>query len=130
MKVNYKTLYTALKQQKKVLQAKLQPNERESINHIPDDFNQNGWDLTIEKLDVLRAKLVELSEMKGNLLTPQFYRSIYNRALIATNEAEKLIEKISLDKADIDYETEVAKLNVEIVQLQQQLEEKAHQEQV
>lgn len=121
MKVNYKTLYTVLNQQKKELLNKLNPQQKESINEIPEDFNQNGWELTIEKLDALREKLVQLSELKGNLLTPQFYRPIYNRALIATNEADKLIEKILLDKTEINYELEVTKLNLEIVQLQQEL---------
>lgn len=123
MKVNYKTLFLALNQQKKELQNKLNPNQKESINSIPEDFNQNGWELTIEKLESLTTKLKDLSSKKGKRLTPQFYRSIYNRTLIANNEADKLLEKIELETSEIDYEAEVSKLNLEIVQLQQQLSE-------
>lgn len=124
MKVNYKQLYTGLKQQAKVLQNELTPNVNdEKVNEIPENFNQIGWNVTIEKIELMVEKMKKLREIKGNRLTPQFYRSIYNRALIASNEADKLIEILTTETAEIDYESEVKKLNNEIFQLQLQISE-------
>lgn len=125
MKVNHKQLYTALKQQAKVLQAQLNPVDNvEKVNEIPENFNQVGWDLTIEKVELMLLKLKELRDNKGKRLTPQFYRSIYNRALIAINESDKLLETLTTESEDIDYEAECVKLNAEIYQLNLQLAEK------
>lgn len=128
-KVNYKQLYLGLSQQAKALRAQLNPVEDggEKVNEIPENFNQIGWDLTIEKAELMVAKMKQLRDIKGNRLTPQFYRSIYNRALIAINEADKLIETLTTETANIDYEAEVPKLNAEIVSLQNQIAEAAKQ---
>lgn len=128
MKVNHKQVYMVLKQQAKALQEQLNPSpEVEQVNVIPENFNQVGWDITIEKVELMVSKLKQLRELKGKRLTPQFYRSIYNRALIAINEADKLLETLSIDSADIDYEAECIKLNAEIYQMNLQLAEKAEQ---
>lgn len=122
MKVNYKQLYFQLKQQEKALLAKLNPVDETKVNEIPEDFNQNGWELTVEKLDQLSLKLQELQQLKGNRLTPPFYKSIFNRALIGINEANKLIEKLQTETIDLDFEEEVQKLTVAIVELQKEVD--------
>lgn len=124
-KVNYKQLYLGLMQQAKALKAQLNPVEEggERVNEIPDNFNQIGWDLTIEKVELMVAKMKQLREIKDKRLTPQYYRSIYNRALIAINESDKLIETLTTETANINYEAEVPKLNAEIVALQNQIAE-------
>lgn len=126
MKVNYKQLYLGLNQQAKALRNQLNPvaAEVEKVNEIPENFNQIGWDTTIEKIELMVSKMKQLREIKGKRLTPQFYRSIYNRALIACGEADKLIETLTAENTEINYEAEVLKLNVEIVNLQTQLAEK------
>lgn len=129
MKVNYKQLYLGLRQQLKSLENQLNPvTETEKVNEIPDNFNQIGWDATIEKVELMLEKLKQLKEIKGKRLTPQFYRSIYNRSLIACNEADKLYETLTAENIEIDYESEVIKLNAEIVKLQNKLAEKAKSE--
>jgi hypothetical protein len=126
MKINYKQLYLGLNQQAKSLRDQLNPiAEVEKVNEIPDNFNQIGWDATIEKVELMVSKMKQLKEVKGKRLTPQFYRSIYNRALIACGEADKLIETLAAESTDINYEAEVTKLNGEIVQLQSQIAEAA-----
>lgn len=122
MKVNYKQLYFQLKQQEKALLSKLHPVDEVKANELPEDFNQNGWQLTVEKLEQLTAKLNELQQLKGNRLTPPFYKSIYNRALIGINEANKLIEKLLTESTDLNYEEEVQKLTVTIVELQKEVD--------
>ena len=129
MKVNHKQLYLGLKQQAKALQAQLNPlADAEKVNEIPENFNQVGWDLTIEKVELMVSKMKQLRDNKGKRLTPQFYRSIYNRALIAISEADKLLEIITTESTDIDYEAECVKLNAEIFNLNNLLAEKAKAE--
>jgi hypothetical protein len=126
MKVNYKQLYSGLNQQAKALRNQLNPvADAEKVNEIPENFNQIGWNVTIDKVELMVSKLKQLRDVKGNRLTPQFYRSIYNRALIACGEADKLAETLTAETADIDYEAEVTKLNGEIVKLQTQISEAA-----
>lgn len=130
MKVNHKQLYNALKQQKKVLQNQLNPETTtEKVNEIPENFNQVGWDITIEKVEQMLEKMKQLREIKAKRLTPQFYRSIYNRALIGINEIDKLHDVLTAENKDIDYESENIKLNAEIYQLNIQLQEKLAAEQ-
>jgi len=124
MKVNHKQLYLGLKQQAKVLEALLNPvADGEKVNETPENFNQVGWDLTIEKVELMVAKMKELREVKGKRLTPQFYRSIYNRALIAISEADKLLETLTTESAEIDYEAECVKLTAKIYELNNRLAE-------
>lgn len=129
MKVNHKQLYLGLKQQAKALQLQLNPVANgEQVNEIPENFNQIGWDLTIEKVELMLSKMKELRENKGKRLTPQFYRTIYNRALIAINEADKLLETLTLESAELDYEAECVKLTAEIYELNKQLAKKQEKE--
>lgn len=122
MKVNYKQVYGVLSQQVKALRHQLHPVEGETVvNEIPSNFNQIGWDLTIEKAELMVEKLKKLRDNKGKRLTPQFYRSIFNRALIAIGEADKLLESFTAETKEIDYEAEVLKLNAEFVELQNEL---------
>lgn len=127
MKVNYKQLYLMLNQQAKSLQNVLTPDESvKRVNEIPENFNQVGWDLTIEEVESMLVKMKKLREVKGNRLTPQFYRSIYNRAIIAHNEADKLMETLTAPKdSDIDYEAECNTLTTKINALNIQIAEKA-----
>lgn len=115
MKVNHKQMYLLLRQQVRALQPKA---ETERANHIPENFNQIGWELTEKKLEELLAKLKELRARKGNRLTPQFYRTIYNRALIGMNEADKLAETLSVEDGSINFEAENIKLMAQIQELQ------------
>lgn len=125
MKVNHKQMYLMLKQQVKVLQAQVSP-PAEKANEIPENFNQIGWDITIEKTQLMLDKMIELREMKGKRLTPPFYRTIYNRALIAINEIDKLAESLEMENnKDIDFESECIYLNAEIYKLNKALAEKA-----
>lgn len=124
MKVNYKQLYLGLNQQAKSLREKLNPVvDADKVNEIPENFNQIGWNVSIEKVELMISKMKQLVAVKGNRLTPQFYRSIYNRALIATGEADKLIESLAAETTDINYEVEANKLNGEIFQLQAKIVE-------
>lgn len=126
MKVNHKQLYTMLKQQAKVLNNQLTPDTTaKRVNEIPENFNQTGWDVTIVEVEIMLENMKKLREHKGNRLTPQFYRSIYNRALIANNECEKLMETLTASEIpDMDYEAECAKLTAEIHTLNIQVAEK------
>lgn len=127
MKVNQKQMYLQLRQQLKALEMQLNP-PAERVNAIPENFNQVGWDTTIEKLEELIAKMKQLREIKGKRLTPQFYRSIYNRALIGMNEVDKLQEKLSVDVGNIDFEAENKKLVAKLHELHQQVEAKESDE--
>lgn len=125
MKVNYKQMYAMLKQQRQALVIQLNPEQSaDKVNEIPENFNTTGWDTTIEKVEIMLEKMKKLKEIKGTRLTPQFYRSIYNRALIASGEADKLIESLVEQNADIDYEVEVIALNAEIAKLHTELAKK------
>ena len=121
MKVNQKQMYLQLRQQLKALEMQLNP-PAEKANSIPENFNQVGWDTTIEKLEELIVKMKQLREIKGKRMTPQFYRSIYNRALIGMNEVDKLQEKLSVDVDNIDFEAENMKLIAKVHELNKQLE--------
>lgn len=127
MKVNQKQMYLQLRQQVRALEMQLNP-PAERANSIPENFNQVGWDTTIEKLEELIAKMKQLREIKGKRLTPQFYRSIYNRALIGMNEVDKLQEKLSVDVGNIDFEAENKKLVAKLHELHQQVEAKESDE--
>lgn len=125
MKVNYKQMYAMLKQQRQSLVSQLNPEQAaDKVNEIPENFNTTGWDTTIEKVELMLEKMKKLKEIKGTRLTPQFYRSIYNRALIASGEADKLIESLTEQNSEIDYEVEVIALNAEIAKLHTELAEK------
>jgi hypothetical protein len=130
MKVNHKQMYLMLKTQAKALKAQLNPEAvGEQVNEIPENFNQVGWDLTIEKVETLLNKMKALREVRGKRLTPQFYRSIYNRALIANGEIDKLYETLTAEaETGVDYEAECVKLNAEIFALNNQLAEKLAKE--
>jgi phage shock protein A len=122
MKVNHKQLFLGLRQQQKALLAQLQPaGTADKVNEIPENFNQVGWDTTIEKMEQLLEKMKELRANKGKRLTPQFYRSIYNRCIIAIGESDKLLETLTVDDDSIDYETESFKLMAEISKLKEQV---------
>ena len=123
MKVNHKQMYLNLRQQVRALEMQLNP-PAEKVNAIPENFNQVGWDTTIEKLEILIEKMKQLREIKGKRLTPQFYRSIYNRALIGMNEVDKLQEKLSVDVDNIDFEAENKKLIAKLHELHLQVEAK------
>lgn len=124
MKVNHKQMYLNLRQQVKALEMQLNPPD-EKANSIPENFNQVGWDTTIEKLEILIDKMKQLREIKGKRLTPQFYRSIYNRALIGANEIDKLHETLSVEVEEIDFEAENMKLIAKVHELNKQVEAKA-----
>lgn len=123
MKVNHKQMYLQLRQQVKALEMQLNP-PAERVNAIPENFNQVGWDTTIEKLEILIEKMKQLREVKGKRLTPQFYRSIYNRALIGLNEIDKMYEKLSVDVEKIDFEAENKKMIAKLHELHKQVEAK------
>lgn len=123
MKVNHKQMYLNLRQQVRALEMQLNP-PAEKANSIPENFNQVGWDTTIEKLEELIVKMKQLREIKGKRMTPQFYRSIYNRALIGMNEVDKLQEKLSVDVDNIDFEAENKKLVAKLHELHLQVEAK------
>lgn len=126
MKVNHKQMYLMLKQQAKALQSQISPAANsEQVNEVPENFNQIGWDATIEKVEQMLEKLKQLRASKGKRLTPQFYRSIYNRSLIAIVEADKMFETLTAENTEIDYEAECVKLNAEIYTLNIQAAEKA-----
>lgn len=121
MKVNHKQMYLQLRQQLKALEMQLNP-PTEKANSIPENFNQVGWDTTIEKLEILIEKMKQLREIKGKRMTPQFYRSIYNRALIGASEVDKMYEKLSVEVGEIDFEAENKKLVAKLHELHKQLE--------
>lgn len=126
MKINHKQMFLMLKAQEKSLKEQLAPAVNvEKVNEVPENFNQIGWDITIEKVETMLTKMKELREMKGNRLTPQFYRSIYNRALIANNEIDKLQETLQTDSLELDFQAECVKLTAQIAQLNIQVAEKA-----
>jgi hypothetical protein len=127
MKVNHKQMYLQLRQQVRALEMQLNP-PAEKVNAIPENFNQVGWDTTIEKLEILIEKMKQLREIKGKRLTPQFYRSIYNRALIGMNEVDKLQEKLSVDVDNIDFEAENKKMIAKLHELHKQVEAKEAKE--
>lgn len=128
MKVNHKQMFALLKQQVKVLQNQINPAAAsESVNQIPENFNQAGWDTTIEKVELMLSKMKALREVKGKRLTPQFYRSIYNRALIANNEIDKLHEALTSTDDNIDFESECVKLTAQIHELNIRVAELAAQ---
>lgn len=124
MSVNHKQMYLLLQQQKSLLESKLNPELNVNrVNEIPEDFNQTGWDTTIEKVEILVQKMKDLRELKGKRLTPQFYRSIYNRALIGSNEIDKMVLTLTTNDDSIDFEAECIKLNAEIYELNKQVSE-------
>lgn len=114
MKVNHKQMYILLRQQLKALKP---DTERAKPNEYPENFNQEGWDLTVEKVEQLLEKMKQLRERKGKRLTPQFYKTIYNRAVIGINEIDKLNDTLSLEDETIDFEAECLKLTAEIHEL-------------
>lgn len=114
---NERKLYMSLREKLNALQPKA---ETEQPNQLPENFNQVGWDLTLEKLELLIAKLTELREKKGKRMTPPFYQYIYNRALIGINEADKLLEKLTIENATLEFlQAENLRMMQEINQLQQ-----------
>ena len=128
-KVNHKQMHVMLKQQAKALQNQLTPDTQgENVNEIPVNFNQVGWNATIEKVEAMLSKMKQVVTIKGSRLTPQFYRSIYNRALIATVELDRLVETLSTTDSTLNFEAECVKLNAEIYQLNLELAEKAAKE--
>lgn len=122
IKPNQKQMYELLMQQVKAARAELNPDQATGqVNVIPENFNQIGWDTTIEAVRTMLEKMIQLREVKGKLLTPQFFRSIYNRCLIADGEIDRLYDKITMDSDSIDFDAEVIRLNGELFQLNQQL---------
>lgn len=115
---NERKLYMSLREKLTALQ----PNaETEQPNQLPENFNQVGWDLTIEKLEVLIAKLKELREKKGKRLTPPYYQYVYNRALIGIKESDKLLEKLTIESASLEFlQAENLRMMSEIQKLEQQ----------
>lgn len=119
-------MYLMLKQQAKALQNQISPAANaEQVNEVPENFNQIGWDATIQKVEQMLEKLKHLRTVKGKRLTPQFYRSIYNRAIIACGEADKMVETLTAENTEIDYAAECVKLNAEIYTLNIQAAEVA-----
>lgn len=118
---NERKLYMSLREKLTALQ----PNaETEQPNQLPENFNQVGWDLTIEKLEVLIAKLKELREKKGKRLTPPYYQYVYNRALIGIKESDKLLEKLTIESASLEFlQAENLRMMSEIQKLEQQQEQ-------
>lgn len=115
MKINYKQMVQALNHQIKELKGIINPTEVvDKVNEIPENFNQKGWDTTIEKVESMLELMKQLRAVKGNLLTPQFYRSIYNRALIATGELERAIESRKPSVENVNYEQEYFRLTAEV----------------
>lgn len=124
-KVNHKQMYSLLKSQVKVLQNQLSPTV-DQVNEIPPDFNQTGWDTTIVKVEQMLEGMKRLREVRGKRLTPQFYRTIYNRAIIANGEIGKMYETLTAEADDnIDFEAECIKLNAEIYDLNNKVAEAA-----
>lgn len=117
MRVNYKQMYLLLLQERRALLEKAQPKVG-----LPDDFNQKGWDETIEQVENLLAKLKELREMKGKRLTPRFFQGIYTMALGKNRDADRLLERWRAETAELDFEAECAKLTVENQELRAKLE--------
>lgn len=118
MKINYKQMVMALNHQIKELKGIINPAEAvEKTNEVPENFNQTGWDTTIEKVESMLEKMKQLRSIKGKLLTPQFYRSIYNRALIAGNELDRAIESRTSTDENVNYETEYFRLTAEVNEL-------------
>lgn len=115
---NERKLYMSLREKLTALQPK---GEAEQPNQLPENFNQVGWDLTIEKLEVLIAKLKELREKKGKRLTPPYYQYVYNRALIGINESDKLLEKLTIESASLEFlQAENLRMMAEIQKLEQE----------
>lgn len=115
---NERKLYMSLREKLTALQPKA---ETEQPNQLPENFNQVGWDLTIEKLEVLIAKLKELREKKGKRLTPPYYQYVYNRALIGINESDKLLEKLTIESASLEFlQAENLRMMAEIQKLEQE----------
>lgn len=115
MKINYKQMVLTLKHQVKELKGIINPAEVvDKVNEIPDNFNQVGWDTTIEKVELMLEKMKELRALKGKLLTPQFYRSIYNRSIIALGELDRAIDSRLSENSDINYEAEYFRLTAEV----------------
>lgn len=115
---NERKLYMSLREKLTALQPKA---ETEQPNQLPENFNQVGWDLTIEKLEVLIAKLKELREKKGKRLTPPYYQYVYNRALIGINESDKLLEKLTIESANLEFlQAENLRMMAEIQKLEQE----------
>lgn len=117
MRVNYKQMYLLLLQERRALLEKLQPKAT-----LPDNFNHTGWDVTIEQVENLLAKLKELRELKGKRLTPRFFQGIYTMAVGKNRDADRLLERWRAESAEVDFEAECAKLTAENQQLRAQLE--------
>lgn len=115
---NERKLYLSLREKLISLQPKTQT---EQPNQLPENFNQTGWDLTIEKVETLLVKLKELKEKKGKRLTPPFYRYVYNRAVIGIIESDKLLEKLTIENASREFlQAENLRMMVEIQKLEQE----------
>lgn len=117
MRVNYKQMYLLLLQERRALLEKLQPKAT-----LPDNFNHQGWDDTIEQVESLLAKLKELRELKGKRLTPRFFQGIYTMAVGKNRDADRLLERWRAESAEVDFEAECAKLTAENQKLRAELE--------
>lgn len=115
-----KQMYTMLKQQINSLKKQLS-GEAAIPNEIPKDFNQKGWDLTIASVENMLTKMKEARDVKGKRMTPQFFRSIFNRTVLADSELDKFIESVTaVEDTNIDYGAECIRLTAELHELNQQ----------
>jgi hypothetical protein len=117
-KIDFVQLYKDLIKEKKKLTAPVTTasNETDKVE-IPEDFNQSGWALTKKAVTELLNKIEIFEAVKEKRMTPQFYKAVYNRAIVATGEINTILERIEVAKQVeivIDYETAVTELMIQI----------------
>lgn len=106
MRVANKAIYEGLKEELKLLKG--ETTAAESI----ENFNEIGWDITLKELEKLVKVVKELNKIKGERKTPQFYKPIFNRAVIAQEECQKVTD--SINKVTVDYAKECQAMRDEI----------------
>lgn len=122
MSVNHKQMYIFMKQETERLE-KLLNGEEVVPTEIPADFNQRGWDLTIVAVEKMLDKMKQARAVKGKRMTPQFFRSIFSRTLLADVDLNKFITNATPIPDDLDFQAECIKLTARLYDLQRRKEE-------
>lgn len=116
MSAAQKQMYAMMKNEVERLEKELN-GEHVVPNEIPSDFNQTGWDLTIQAVENMLEKMKAARDVKGKRLTPQFFRSIFNRTILADADLNKFMSMAKPEDTNIDYGAETIKLTAKLHEL-------------
>lgn len=105
--VGNKAIYEGLLEERRILKG-----ETNNVVANVEGFSDSGWELTIKEVEKMLSSMKELVKLKGDRKTPQFYKPLYNRAIIVQQDIKKVIDTINGVK--IDYAVECQKLRDEI----------------